>query len=98
MDKDLAQHLAAGIVITGGGAQIPGLVTLAKQIFDSLPVRIAKPENLKGLVDDIDSSIYSTAIGLIKYRDDEFTNENEKTTNIVVDCFLKLKNWIKTEY
>jgi cell division protein FtsA len=32
-----------------------------------VPVRIAKPENLVGMIDKLDSPAYSTSVGLIKW-------------------------------
>ena len=53
--------LPAGIVITGGGAKLPGIAELGKKAF-KLPCRIGYPTNLRGL--DKDSSL-STVCGLI---------------------------------
>lgn len=56
--------LPAGVVLTGGGSQLPGIRTLASKIL-GLPVRIAKPEGLIGLVDQLNSPAYSTSVGLL---------------------------------
>ncbi len=40
--------LPAGMVLTGGTSQLPGIRNLASQVMN-LPVRIARPENLLGL-------------------------------------------------
>ena len=53
--------LPAGIVLTGGGAKLPGTVELAKKEL-KLPCRIGKPSNFIGL--DEDPSL-STVSGLI---------------------------------
>jgi len=57
-EKDL---LPSGLVLTGGGAKLTGLVELAKKKL-KLPCRIGKPVNFLGLEDD---SSYATACGLI---------------------------------
>jgi cell division protein FtsA len=56
--------LPAGMVLTGGVSNLPGIRTLASEVL-GLPVRIAKPENLVGLVDQLNSPAYSTSVGLL---------------------------------
>jgi cell division protein FtsA len=58
--------LPAGIVLTGGSSLLPGIRTIASQVT-GLPVRVAKPENLVGLVDQLNSPAYSTSVGLLKW-------------------------------
>jgi cell division protein FtsA len=56
--------LPAGMVLTGGVSNLPGIRTLASDVL-GLPVRVAKPENLVGLVDQLNSPAYSTSVGLL---------------------------------
>ncbi|GCE18101.1 cell division protein FtsA [Dictyobacter kobayashii] len=56
--------LPGGIVITGGTAELPGILELAGQILD-LPARIGSPLGLHGLADSINRPAYSTAVGLL---------------------------------
>lgn len=58
--------LTAGIVLTGGGAAIPGAAHLAERIFD-LPVRVARPEGLLGLSGLISAPTDVGAAGLVRY-------------------------------
>jgi cell division protein FtsA len=58
--------LPAGIVLTGGSSLIPGARQLASQVM-GLPARIAKPQNLVGLIDQLDSPAYSTSVGLLQW-------------------------------
>jgi cell division protein FtsA len=58
--------LPAGVVLTGGGSQLPGIRTLASKVL-GLPVRVAKPEGLVGLVDQLNSPAYSTSVGLLNW-------------------------------
>ncbi len=46
--------LPAGMVLTGGTSALPGMRSLASEVL-GLPVRIAQPENLVGLVDQLHS-------------------------------------------
>jgi cell division protein FtsA len=56
--------LPAGIVITGGTAELPGILAAAGQTLD-LPARIGSPLGLHGLADSINRPAYSTAVGLL---------------------------------
>jgi cell division protein FtsA len=56
--------LPAGMVLTGGTSNLPGIRAVASNVL-GLPVRIAKPENLVGLVDQLHSPAYSTSVGLL---------------------------------
>jgi cell division protein FtsA len=56
--------LPGGAIITGGGALLPGTVDLAKRIL-RLPAQIGYPKPLGGILDEVDSPQFATAIGLI---------------------------------
>ncbi len=58
--------LPAGMVLTGGTSALPGIKRVASEVL-GLPVRTAKPENLVGLVDHLDSPAYSTSVGLLRW-------------------------------
>jgi len=58
--------LPAGVVLTGGSSLMPGARQLASQVM-GLPARIAKPQNLVGLTDQLDSPAYSTSVGLLEW-------------------------------
>jgi cell division protein FtsA len=58
--------LPAGLVLTGGSSLLPGIKKLASDVL-GLPVRVARPENLIGMVDRLQSPAFSTSVGLIKW-------------------------------
>jgi len=58
--------LPAGLVLTGGTSRLPGIRRLASEVL-GLPVRIAQPENLVGMVDQLQSPAYSTSVGLVQW-------------------------------
>jgi cell division protein FtsA len=60
----LEHLLAAGMVLTGGGAKIQGALDLAESIFQ-LPVRLGLPQNISGLPDVTHNPIYATSVGLL---------------------------------
>jgi cell division protein FtsA len=58
--------LPAGMVLTGGSSLLPGIRNLSSRVL-GLPVRLAQPESLVGLVDKLNSPAYSTGVGLIRW-------------------------------
>ncbi len=63
-----ARNLSAGIVITGGCAQMRGAAELAEQVF-GIPVKIGIPTGViqGGLAPEVQSPMYATAVGLVLY-------------------------------
>ncbi|MEW6051251.1 MAG: cell division protein FtsA [Candidatus Zixiibacteriota bacterium] len=57
---------AAGMILTGGGALLPGTVELAEQIFD-MPVRTGTIRGFSHIPDELNSMRYTTAHGLLLY-------------------------------
>ena len=58
--------LPAGMVLTGGASALPGIKRVAGSVLN-VPVRVAQPENLLGLVDRLNSPAYSTSVGLLRW-------------------------------
>lgn len=61
---NLLQHVASGVVLTGGTVMVEGISELAEQLFD-LPVRLGYPIGISGLVDVVNSPMYATGVGLV---------------------------------
>ena len=82
-----------GVVLTGGGSLLEGMVEIAERIFD-LPARIGKPSGVGGLIDVINSPVYSTAVGLIiyGYRTREATGG--RLSGVRRKPLWRLKEWI----
>ena len=58
--------VASGVVLTGGSAKMEGVVDLAEEVFH-MPVDLAVPTRIAGLVDIVKNPIYSTGVGLLMY-------------------------------
>lgn len=56
--------LPAGVVITGGTAELAGLRDLGAKLLE-LPVRIGMPRRLHGLIETVSSPAYATSVGLL---------------------------------
>jgi cell division protein FtsA len=60
------KSLHSGIVLTGGGGMLEGMVEIAEQIFD-MPVRRGASEGIGGLADHVNSPAFATSVGLVMY-------------------------------
>ena len=58
--------LPAGMVLTGGTSALPGIKRVASEVLN-MHVRTAQPENLKGLVDRLNSPAFATSVGLLHW-------------------------------
>jgi cell division protein FtsA len=62
----LDKEIRSGVVLTGGGAELEGLVEVAEGIFEG-PVRRGVPAGVGGLVDVVSRPEWATATGLLLY-------------------------------
>ena len=62
-DAKAMQYVNSGIVLTGGGALLPGVSEVAEEVF-KIPVRVGVPLGLSGIAKDYESPEYAGAIGL----------------------------------
>ena len=58
--------LPAGVVLTGGSSQLPGLDELAREML-GVPVRIGVPTYLAGLAETVEAPPYATGVGLVRW-------------------------------
>ncbi|HSX41235.1 MAG TPA: cell division protein FtsA [Candidatus Saccharimonadales bacterium] len=56
--------LPGGVVLTGGGANLPGIEDVAKDLL-KLPVLIGRPEGLSGLSEKVSDPAYAAPVGLM---------------------------------
>ena len=61
-----AGMLPAGLILTGGAAQLSGIAELGRDVLQ-MPVRVVAPTGVAGLTDSILTPAYSTAIGLLQW-------------------------------
>jgi cell division protein FtsA len=64
---DYAHLVPAGLVLTGGGANLPGTAELGREVT-RLPVRIGIPTSLYGVSDVLSDPAYATAVGLLLWK------------------------------
>lgn len=65
--SDYAGLVPAGLVLTGGGASLPGIAELGKKVT-RLPVRVGVPFGLEGVSDSLQNPAYATGVGLLLWQ------------------------------
>lgn len=58
--------LPAGVVFTGAGAKLPGLIELSKKVL-RLPSNLGYPINVISVTDKVNDLGFATAVGLVKW-------------------------------
>lgn len=87
------EMMAAGVVLTGGGSKMEGVIELAEEVFH-MPVRLGTPQYVAGLVDVVRNPIYATGVGLLLFGNQAgaaFTQPSRfESTNGIWE---RMKNW-----
>jgi cell division protein FtsA len=87
----------SGVVVTGGGSEMPGVAEVAEQIFNA-PCRTGYPHGISGLVEVVNKPMYATAVGLVLYgakRTKEGKKFRIRDTNIFGRVMDRMKKWFK---
>jgi cell division protein FtsA len=84
------EMLAAGVVLTGGTANLQGIVPLAEQVM-RMPVRVGVPSGLVGLSDVLVNPAYATSVGLLQWA----MRETEANLNYYARPRPAAGDWLK---
>jgi cell division protein FtsA len=76
--SDYRKLIPAGLVITGGGANLTGISELGEKIT-GMPVRVGRPSQLDGVAETLTNPAYATGVGLLLWK-----LRNQKTNNPAV--------------
>lgn len=93
-------QLPAGVILTGGGAKLPGVVELAKKQL-RLPVSLGQPGSVTTVIDRVDDPSFATSVGLVLWAN-EFLLGSSRTVNKFAKKFLendsvdKMRKWFKS--
>jgi cell division protein FtsA len=92
-----AHQLGGGIVLTGGGASLAGIVELAERSF-AAPVRVGVPgDGLGGLADSVRRPKFATAAGLAIYGSRRLINDTPQGAAAgasVSGALRRMKDWL----
>ena len=106
LDKlNFSRPLGGGVVLTGGGAQLTGVVELANKIL-KLPARLGSPipvPELGGLVEEYRTPSFATAIGLVlegarRASTAGLHSDARQGEKKPADIIEKFKIWLKDEF
>jgi cell division protein FtsA len=67
IEKSGFKNHITGVVLTGGFTNLENLRETAISIFGNMSVRIAKPQEVNGLFENLKAPEFSTAVGLVLY-------------------------------
>jgi len=62
--SEYQELVPAGLVLTGGSSNLPGIETLGRHIL-RLPVRVGTPTKMQGITDALRDPAYATSVGLL---------------------------------
>lgn len=103
VDKELQSinqsgMLPAGVVLTGGGAKLDGIVDVAKQAF-RLPAAVGMPQQIVTAIDKVNDPGFTTALGLVAWGAsvDHRHGLLKKIGNLssVTNVTGKMRSWLK---
>ncbi len=90
--------LPAGIVFTGGGSKIPGLVELSKRVLE-LPSSLGCPLSVKSVNEKINDLSFCVAVGLVGWGSN-LRRGSEKSSGLNIKNMNKVsqqvRNWFKS--
>lgn len=92
--------LPAGVIFTGGGAHLPGVIEMAKKQL-RLPARIGKPARTDGITDQTDDPRYVVAVGLVLWaleQEKKAAGSGRSALQLpnVGHTVTKIRGWLKT--
>ena len=92
--------LPAGIVLTGGGSKLPGMVEFSKKQL-RLPTLLGHPANITTIIDRVDDPSFATAAGLVmwgnKYSSGSSQNFGGMVKNVLSnETVAKARKWLKS--
>jgi cell division protein FtsA len=65
-ERRLLQQVAAGVVLSGGGAHLRGACQVAEKVF-GVPCIVGRPRGVSGLATATEGPEYATAVGMVQY-------------------------------
>lgn len=87
--------LPAGVILTGGGCKLEGIIELSKETL-RLPAQIGTPlVEVNGLVDKVDDPVYATSVGLMLWGKDKTAPAFQLDSGSVSGILDKAKGFLK---
>jgi len=93
--------LPAGIILTGGGSDLPGVAEFAKRHL-RLPVSVGRPHEMQTVIDQVMDPSFATVVGLALWGSKYSGSFSESKIGAVFggllenENVLKLRKWFKS--
>ena len=93
--------LPSGIVLTGGGSKLPGLVEFSKKHL-RLPSSLGMPQNIATIIDRVNDPSFATVTGLILWGGKFSSSVSQAQLGSIIKNILsnqsvaKLRKWFKS--
>jgi cell division protein FtsA len=90
-------YLAAGVVLTGGCANMEGVAELGEQVFN-LPTRIGLPLGMTGLSESVADPLFATGVGLVLYdlpEEGQFNDGADSDAVVFHKILSQMKSWME---
>ncbi|MBI2356140.1 MAG: cell division protein FtsA [Candidatus Doudnabacteria bacterium] len=93
-------QLPAGVILTGGGAKLPGVVDYAKKQL-RLPVSLGLPSLVATVIDRVNDPAFATSVGLVIWANEFLLGESRSVNKFARkvlenDTINKLRHWFKS--
>jgi len=88
------ERLIAGVVVTGGGSMLDGMLELTEEIL-GMPVRQGLPLGVTGLTEELRHPVYATAVGLSLFAAEDAASRKKgpAKTNGAPWIFNRILSW-----
>ncbi len=93
-------QLPAGVILTGGGAKLPGVVELAKKQL-RLPVTLGTPGQVTTVIDRVNDPAFATAVGLVLWANEYLLGSSHSVNKFAKkvlenDTVNRMRKWFKS--
>lgn len=96
--SNFEELISSGIVLTGGSANMPGVIELAEEIFH-VPVRLGLPQNVKGLTDVAKDPLYATGVGLLLHaHGQQYAGHASRSYVRKRNTWQRMKQWFQGNF
>lgn len=85
--------LPGGLVLTGGGSELPGLVAMCEQYLN-VPVRLGVPENIRGIATEYNRPRNAVLLGGLLYAASKMDIKFENKQGLIT-LFDRIGSWLK---
>ena len=83
--------LPAGVVLCGGTANLAGIKEVAGSVL-GMPVRLGTPQNLRGVIDNLNEPAFATGVGLLEWGKQ---HQPQPVSSRPATRHIRIPGWLK---